>query len=182
MNERDSELLEGLRALAADGPQEAPPRVEERLLAELRRRSHARRRNLWLMGGTGAIAAAIAVLLWIRPAPPRSVPAAAQVLRQAPQQQLPKVVVSAAAPAPHTARSARRAPARDAEVSMAFHPLPDTDQLPPVDSATVVRVQLPLSSLRLMGVPVNQEHADEHIQADVLLGQDGLARGVRFVQ
>ena len=51
-----------------------------------------------------------------------------------------------------------------------------------MESATIVRVQLPMSSLRLMGLPVNEDRAAEAIQADMLLGQDGLARGVRFVE
>jgi hypothetical protein len=46
----------------------------------------------------------------------------------------------------------------------------------------VVRVQLPVSSLQLMGVPVNEESADLSVQADLLLGQDGLARAVRLVE
>jgi hypothetical protein len=29
---------------------------------------------------------------------------------------------------------------------------------------------------------VNEEHVDETIRADVLLGEDGLARAVRFVK
>jgi hypothetical protein len=71
---------------------------------------------------------------------------------------------------------------RGAEVAINFYPLPDADELPPMESATIVRVQLPMSSLRLMGLPVSEDRAAEFIQADMLLGQDGLARGVRFVQ
>jgi hypothetical protein len=51
-----------------------------------------------------------------------------------------------------------------------------------VENAMVVRVQLPVSSLRLMGFPVDEERADAAVQAELLLGQDGLARGVRLVQ
>jgi len=46
----------------------------------------------------------------------------------------------------------------------------------------VVRVQLPVSSLQLMGVPVSEESADSNVEADLLLGQDGLARAVRLVE
>jgi hypothetical protein len=51
-----------------------------------------------------------------------------------------------------------------------------------MESATIVRVQLPMSSLRLMGLPISEDRAAEFVQADMLLGQDGLARGVRFVE
>jgi hypothetical protein len=63
-----------------------------------------------------------------------------------------------------------------------FYPLPEAEALPAVESAMVVRVQLPVSSLRLMGVPVNEEGADANIQAELLLGQDGLARAVRLAE
>ena len=51
----------------------------------------------------------------------------------------------------------------------------------------VVRVQLPVSSLELMGVPVGavpagDDSPDSNVQADLLLGQDGLARGIRLVE
>ena len=68
----------------------------------------------------------------------------------------------------------------DADAS--FYPLPEAEALPAVENAMVVRVQLPVSSLQLMGVPVGEERADASVQADLLLGQDGLARGVRLAQ
>jgi hypothetical protein len=36
--------------------------------------------------------------------------------------------------------------------------------------------------MRLVGLPVNEERANERIRADMVLGQDGIARAVRFVQ
>ncbi len=38
-----------------------------------------------------------------------------------------------------------------------FYPLPVADTLPPLETAMVVRVELPMSSLRLMGVPVGED-------------------------
>jgi hypothetical protein len=175
MIENDSKLLEGLRALAADGPREAGAHVEVRLLAELRRRSRARRRNLWFTAGAGAIAAAIAVLIWIRPAPSQPVLSVVQPGLAVAHPTGAPVPTPSPAPAPP-------APLRGAEVAMNFYPLPDADELPPMESETIVRVQLPMSSLRLIGLQMNEERAGDRIQADLLLGQDGLARGVRFVQ
>jgi hypothetical protein len=172
MNDNDSKLLKGLRALAADGPREAPVCVEERLLGELRRRSHARRRNRWLGVATAAIAAGLLMMLWVRTGPavpaPRMAPIAVNIVQ--PPQTPPKAAIQPAAYE------------RGAEVAINFYPLPDAEELPPIESATIVRVQLPMSSLRLMGLPVSEDRAAEFIQADMLLGQDGLARGVRFVQ
>jgi hypothetical protein len=151
MNDCDPRLREGLRALAGDGPQEAPAFVEEKLVNEFQR-SRARRRNLRVLVATGAIAAGIAAMLWFRPAPTAQPAQSAEVIEAASQ---------------------------DEE---GFYRLPEADELPPMESAMVVRVELPMSSLRLMGVPINDERADEAVEADVLLAQDGLARGVRLVE
>ncbi|MGD0302055.1 MAG: hypothetical protein ABSE86_33665 [Bryobacteraceae bacterium] len=176
MNDNDQKLMEGLRGLAADGPREAPAWLEERLVGELRRQSRVRRRNRWLGVGALAIAAVLAVTVWVRTAPVVPAPTmahlrtAAAVKTVEPPQTTPKPAVQSAAYE------------RGAEVAINFYPLPDADDLPPIESATIVRVQLPMSSLRLMGLPVSDDRAAESIQADMLLGQDGLARGVRFVQ
>lgn len=156
MNENDRELLDGLRALAADGPREAPGHIEERLKSEFRRQN--RRRNLmrWVPAFSVSAAAGIALLLWIRSEAPKSASA-------------PVAMAQAAAPVAE-------------EESDGFYPLPEAEALPAAETAMVVRVQLPVSSLQLMGVPMSEERADASVQADLLLGEDGLARGVRLVE
>jgi hypothetical protein len=52
----------------------------------------------------------------------------------------------------------------------------------PVERGSVVRVRLPRAALQSFGFPVNELRAEEPINADVLLGEDGLARAVRFVK
>jgi hypothetical protein len=44
-----------------------------------------------------------------------------------------------------------------------------------------MRVRLPRQSLRSLGIPVNEERMLEREPADILMGEDGLARGIRFV-
>jgi len=158
MNDVDQKLLEGLRELATDGPREAPLSIEERLLGELRRRSRARRRNTWMGLGSAAIAAGLALVM-IRPALVNRAPTTSQAVEASPE----------------------TVPQSD-ETALNFYPLPDSDELPPLESATIVRVQLPMASLRLMGLPVSEDGAADLVEADMLLGQDGLARGVRFVE
>ncbi len=51
-----------------------------------------------------------------------------------------------------------------------------------VESGIVVRVELSPSALIAMGLPVNVERTDSRVKADVVLGDDGVARAVRFVQ
>jgi len=50
------------------------------------------------------------------------------------------------------------------------------------DSLEVVRVRLSRSTLQQFGLPMNPERADEPIDADVVLGEDGLPQAIRFIQ
>jgi hypothetical protein len=179
MNENEEALLKALRGLAADGPRQAPQHVEEFLVAELRRRSRTRLTRIWWsVSAAAAIAAGIAVLIWTRPAPAQYAPVAARVsVSELPRPMAPQVV-----PAVQKSHAIRSVRARPARAALSFYALPSASELPPVENAMVVRVQLPMSSLRLMGLLVSEESSAERIQADVLVGQDGLARGVRFVQ
>ena len=46
----------------------------------------------------------------------------------------------------------------------------------------MIRVQIPRSSLIAFGLPVNVERADAPVKADLLVGEEGLARAIRFVR
>jgi hypothetical protein len=59
----------------------------------------------------------------------------------------------------------------------AFQPLQSSPALLPSDSYSVVRVRIPLSALAL--VPGSMQ--DGTVEADLLVGEDGLARGIRFM-
>ncbi|MDQ1560452.1 MAG: hypothetical protein QOD32_3512 [Pyrinomonadaceae bacterium] len=52
----------------------------------------------------------------------------------------------------------------------------------PLESGQLVRVQLPRAALASLGLPLNAERDNEPVKADVLLGNDGLARAIRFVR
>jgi hypothetical protein len=62
-----------------------------------------------------------------------------------------------------------------------FTELPFSNAALPLDQATVVRVTLPAAALRQAGVAVNEDDANAMLQADVVLGMDGLPRGIRLV-
>ena len=154
MMPQERSLNRALRALAEAEPREAPAQLEQRLLAAFRARQRRRTMERWGIGGaTVAIAAGLALLMLLAPHARLPVPAA-----------VPAVTASL--------------PLEAAE----FTPLSDADMDPPLEEATVVRVELPLSALAAIGVPVTDARPDERIEADILLGQDGLARGVRLVQ
>ncbi len=139
------------------GPAKRAGHIEERLKAEFRRRNRRHRLAAWSPVFGVAAAAGIALLLW-------------------PHSEKPKLT-----PAP-AAAVAQNTPAVDEDADASFYPLPEAEALPALENAMVVRVQLPVSSLQLMGFPVTEERAGVSVQAELLLGQDGLARGVRLVQ
>jgi hypothetical protein len=55
--------------------------------------------------------------------------------------------------------------------------------MPPApEDATVVRVQMQRAALGALGLTVNEEHAGDWIQVDLLVGDDGLPQAVRLPQ
>lgn len=68
------------------------------------------------------------------------------------------------------------------EIATAFIPLDTGRGLAPADSLQLVRVELPRAALVSFGLPMNVERADQRIKADVLVGNDGVARAIRFVR
>lgn len=68
-----------------------------------------------------------------------------------------------------------------AEITTDFFPLPHASALTSSDGGQMVRVELPRSALASFGLLVNNERQGR-VKADVLLGDDGLARAIRFVR
>lgn len=62
----------------------------------------------------------------------------------------------------------------------AFVPWPGADTLPAFESGEIVRTELPVSVLPLLGIQPATAVRSETVPADVLIGQDGLARAVRL--
>jgi hypothetical protein len=70
------------------------------------------------------------------------------------------------------------------EIATDFMPLSGGDMNTVVlqDGGQIIRVRLRRSELLRFGFPVNMERYNENVKADVLVGVDGLARAIRFVQ
>jgi hypothetical protein len=62
-----------------------------------------------------------------------------------------------------------------------FLPLPYADPEAPLGSGEVVRIQVSASSLALLGISINDVGSSQPVVADVALGEDGVARAIRFV-
>lgn len=70
----------------------------------------------------------------------------------------------------------------EAEVVTQFFALREGEDLTAVENMQVVRVELPGTALGEVGLPVPLETSGTTIKADVALGDDGLARAIRFIR
>lgn len=68
------------------------------------------------------------------------------------------------------------------EIATDFIPLMQGSQFSQAEGVHLVRVELPRYALERFGLPVNAEAAGGRVKADVLLGDDGVARAIRFVR
>jgi hypothetical protein len=67
------------------------------------------------------------------------------------------------------------------EVATEFIPLMQGGRYVQAEGGHLVRVELPRSALASFGLPVGAEQSGGRVKADVLLGEDGIARAIRFV-
>jgi hypothetical protein len=165
---RYRELEAGFRAVAAGFRRvEAPPRVEARLRSAFRRHTGREGRTpsrRWIPTVTWA--AAFAVMF------------ATAALLQRPRQ--PEF---ARPPVQHTVELAMLRSQTDAD---GFVPLPNAAGVAAGDAAdeedvNLVRVTVPRSTMIALGFDVSTDRAEELVQADVMLGSNGVARAVRFL-
>jgi hypothetical protein len=183
-------LTDLLREVAvADAAVAAPENLERQTMSRWERSGSDDVRNARTPAAARikfAFAVAAALLLLIG-APRRTI----EVMSTAPQQKMtastaPEVSSIAQEPAsvgPQPAalsvkRSARR-PASPKSVNVDFVPLvPMTaDELS--RSFQIVRVQMPRAALRALAGSMDAGTADDPVQADLLLGEDGMARAIR---
>jgi hypothetical protein len=178
---------------SAMAQEEAPAHVEAKLLDAFRQRQARRRRLRWVWVGVGGVAVAAAGLivallpLWReieklplpntvdiavnKPVPVRPTPVAPREAWPPAQKRV--------AQAPRKVTPVRRA-VRRPEVASDFFPLRPGPVVDAGEFASLVRVSLPRSEMRRFGLFPGFD-AMESVQADVVIGQDGMARAVRFV-
>jgi hypothetical protein len=126
-----------------------------------------------------AAAAALGVSLWRSPEPHREpLPVVVNVPKPV-EPRVPVAAVAAVAVAPKPVRRARRVTPPVEEVVTEFYPLMDAP--PPFERGQLLRVVVPASTMRSVGLPVRPERWADRVQADVLVGEEGMARAIRFV-
>jgi hypothetical protein len=69
----------------------------------------------------------------------------------------------------------------EAEIATQFILLREGEDLTSMERLSLVRVELPGSVINEVGIPIVLELVNTTVTADVLLGQDGLARAIRLV-
>ena len=181
----DDRVVTALRALAEqDRGREAPPHIEELLLREYRKRRAQKRLKTLALAVLAAAAGLMIVFLAVSREQPRQGPPQRQ------QAQRPEIVALEeprpdilAQPAPKVVSKARRVEEpvkkQPREVVTDFFPLLDAP--PPFEGGELLRVVVPASTMRRVGLPVNPDRLGDRVYADVLVGQEGLARAIRFV-
>jgi hypothetical protein len=64
-----------------------------------------------------------------------------------------------------------------------FIPLPNSAGVAAdEDDVNLVRVEVPRSAMIALGIDVSADRAEELVEADVMLGSNGVARAVRFLE
>ena len=180
---REDFVLQALGVLAEnDREREAPPEVEARVLGEFRSRRHNRRH--WAVITAIAAGLVITTLWWTNRVPQPAVSAEPPVLH------IPETAgrFSEAEPTPKVVRAPRKVARKVAAVSRPqahevvtdFFPL--MNPAPSFGRGQMLRVQLPVSAMQTVGLPVREEHLDDLVQADVLVGEEGMPRAIRFVR
>ncbi|MGH9470887.1 MAG: hypothetical protein ACRD1N_11175 [Terriglobia bacterium] len=173
-------LTSALRGVEADcEPREAPPEVEQALRTRFRQQTNLvrwrRRRQRWV-----AVAVAAGILLvaglsarfaWLSHAHHNSAPAMQRPAERSPS---PAAVTS---PSP-----AVEAESVQPEDLSSFLPLPSAEGAPPVTEEQVIRVSVPAAALSDIGLPVSAQQSSQYVTADIVLGDDGIARAIRIVQ
>jgi hypothetical protein len=63
-----------------------------------------------------------------------------------------------------------------------FIPVPYATPIGPHERAELVHVSVPATALAQWGLPITDFNPSQRVDADVVIGEDGLARAVRFTQ
>jgi len=178
----DNDVAAALRALAEeDCGLEAPKHIEARLIHAFRRKQTQRRWRIGLGWSLAAAAAVIVLLVGVRGRRPE-----ARQTQYAPPQFVattpaPVEIVDppVSAPSRRVHSVGRRPKAQPREIVTEFFPL--LDVAPPFERGELLRVSVPMSTMRKVGLPVDENRLGDRVYADVLVGNEGLARAIRFV-
>jgi len=189
----DDEYRRKARALARETQMKpaSAERIERALLRAMMSRDSDRVRwRSWLSMAAAIVLTVGALLVWqtnrsaltpettVKPAEgdPRvsATPIVENTTKQAP-------VVTTRALTTHPVRRHKRITPRPNLINpTGFVELPWTRGLPAFESGEILRLEVPAAALPAYGIDISAG-ADRPVEADILIGQDGLARAIRLV-
>ena len=195
-------LTSSLKLLAAEmASLNAPDKIEMNLREAFRARAvvvpvSRRYASYWVAGIAAVLLIAISVIaLRSRPAQRQEVtagPTPQTQIKEEPrdesrpvQNTAPRKEEVAVKPRRPAARKAQRNEVANhvtREIATDFIPVGYMNAAILQDGGQIIRVEMPRSRLASFGLPVNMDRYNERVKADILLGADGLAHAIRFVQ
>jgi hypothetical protein len=185
--------------LAAIASQALPPAsVRNAVMAEFRRANRPvpiRRPYVKWVAMAAAAVILLAVFVATRHRPEKAVTSGVHVV-EAPVQAREVPVPVAQQPAAALAAANVRKPAKrqrtakaqpppaptPPEVATDFFEIPYAEPLRPEESFDVFRMQVPRANMAVFGLPVAGGRLDSRVTADVLVGEDGVMRAIRFIR
>jgi hypothetical protein len=152
------------------------PLLEARLLRHFEKK-HSSVRRVIPIATLLAVAASLLLLFWPKPKPHSTpAPLSARVVIAPPPSAPITPVVSASRP--HKARPKTKTPAAPEQQ---FVQIPYSTPLAPWERAEIVRVEMPIAALAAAGFHVAVADTGARAQADLVIGEDGMARAVRLI-
>lgn len=189
----ESALEAGFAALRREAANAAPGPATAAAVMAAFEREHGNRsvsRKFWI---AAAMAAALSIAFWLgrsqselerapeiakRSQVPAETPSTPVVEEPAPAvMAVPRPAVLRVRPrsSPQVAQASPR------ERLTGFVPIRYGKPIEPGEELRIMRIQLPPSELLRLGIPVSPDASGALVRADVLLGEDGLAKAIRFV-
>lgn len=178
--DRELQLRPVLTELADSSRHSEPsPSVKHNLLAEFESMHRARpKRNPFVLrfalAAAAIIVVAIGIALFYHPHPRPNSPVVSTHAPQPIPEAIAPVVTVASAPKPTS--PIRKAAHEQAVATNDFYPLVMCDSITCAGPTVAVRVELQASPL------AGRDGQSRSVMADLLVGEDGLVRGVRFLQ
>ena len=187
MLERERQVSEGLRALAAATASAAPSDVLESRLRAAFEAEYPPSSSAWWKAAAAAAALVAATGWWWTSRDTRNVAEPGPALHATGGTPRPSAVVApppdSLAPAPTPPVRHERPPRsrpRPEQAETEFVALPAAAGLPEFESGVIVRVELPVAALPAYGLEIVPGRSTA-VEADLLIGQDGQARAIRLV-
>ena len=190
----DGDLTAALRDLKAAAIGEPDPLLEKRLLRAFDEQAsfapatvRARPRGIWPAAAAAAVVL-IAAITWYpvdrqkrASHPQESSPAEAPRTTKPGEPATAEQPTQLAPAPPARPRPARRGPSAMAQPrNLEFVALPGASALPDFESGRIVRVVVPVTTLPAYGLDLVPDARPDSVEAELLVGQDGLARAIRL--